>query len=190
MKFGVVTEMSTFLAITQVSSGLKTSHILIFSKYKYLHVKIANLANVLGIRIRSVYAPRTHFQDLWTNTCGLVGVARAFGTVGHACMCNEVWKVWEFKEGKMYVFRWKSSRRWARFQTAQNAKIWSSLKTTTRFICFARRCVSLSYSSFSTRILRRWSCIYALSSPFSRQVPSFSSLWSPFAILTSWQWDR
>ena len=46
MKFGVVTKVSTFLVITQVSSGLKKSHILIFSKYKYLHVKIASLANV------------------------------------------------------------------------------------------------------------------------------------------------
>ena len=32
MKFGVVTKV---LVITQVSSGLKISHILIFSKYKY-----------------------------------------------------------------------------------------------------------------------------------------------------------
>ena len=46
MKFVVVTEVSTFLVITQVSSALKKSHILIFSKYKYLHVKIASLANV------------------------------------------------------------------------------------------------------------------------------------------------
>ena len=46
MKFGGVTEVSTFLVIIQVSSGLKKSHILIFSKYKYLHVKIASLANV------------------------------------------------------------------------------------------------------------------------------------------------
>ena len=46
MKFGVVTELSTFLVITQVSSGSKKSHILIFSKYKYLLVKIAGLANV------------------------------------------------------------------------------------------------------------------------------------------------
>jgi len=46
MKFGVVTEVSTFLAITQVSSGLKKSHIRIFSKYKYLHVRMASLANV------------------------------------------------------------------------------------------------------------------------------------------------
>ena len=38
MKFGVVNEVSTFLVITQVSSGLKKSHILIFSKL-YLHVK-------------------------------------------------------------------------------------------------------------------------------------------------------
>ena len=46
MKFGVVTEVSTLLVITKVSSGLKKLHILIFSKYKYLHVKIASLANV------------------------------------------------------------------------------------------------------------------------------------------------
>ena len=39
MKFGVVTEGSTLLVIAQVSSGFKKSHILIFSKYKYLHVK-------------------------------------------------------------------------------------------------------------------------------------------------------
>ena len=38
MKFGVVTEVSTFLVITQVSSGF--TYILIFNKYKYLHVKI------------------------------------------------------------------------------------------------------------------------------------------------------
>ena len=42
MKFGVVTEVS--VVITQVISGLKKLHILIFSKYKYL--KIASLANV------------------------------------------------------------------------------------------------------------------------------------------------
>ena len=41
-----VTEGKTLLVITQVSSGLKKFHILIFSKYKYLHVKIASLANV------------------------------------------------------------------------------------------------------------------------------------------------
>ena len=36
----------TALVITHVSSGLKKLHILMFSKYKYLHVKIASLANV------------------------------------------------------------------------------------------------------------------------------------------------
>jgi len=41
-----VTEGRTLLVITQVSSGLKKLHILIFNKYKYLHVKIASLANV------------------------------------------------------------------------------------------------------------------------------------------------
>ena len=42
-----VTEERALLAITQVSSGLlKKFHILIFSKCKYLHVKIASLTNV------------------------------------------------------------------------------------------------------------------------------------------------
>ena len=42
----VVTKVSTLLIITRVSSGLKKSQMLIFSKYKYLHVKTASLANV------------------------------------------------------------------------------------------------------------------------------------------------
>ena len=41
----VVTKVST-LFITQVSSGLKKLQMLIFSKYRYLHVKIASLSNV------------------------------------------------------------------------------------------------------------------------------------------------
>ena len=41
-----VTEGRTLLVITQVSSGLKKLHILIFSKCKCLHVKIASLVNV------------------------------------------------------------------------------------------------------------------------------------------------
>ena len=40
------TEGTTLLVTTQVSSGLKKLHILIFSKYNYLHVKIASSANV------------------------------------------------------------------------------------------------------------------------------------------------
>ena len=42
----VVTKVSTLLLITRVSSGLKKLQMLIFSKYKYLHVKIISLANV------------------------------------------------------------------------------------------------------------------------------------------------
>ena len=48
----VVTELSTLLIITRVSSGSKISQMLIFSKYKYLHVKIASLANVKILRHR------------------------------------------------------------------------------------------------------------------------------------------
>ena len=73
MKFGVVNKVSTFLVITQVSSGLKKLHILIFSKYKYLHVKIASLVNVKScvtvVPIVAVYAnwlahSRQHFFSL------------------------------------------------------------------------------------------------------------------------------
>ena len=46
-----VTEERTLLVITQVSSGFKKTphsklYILIFSKYEYLHVRIASLVNV------------------------------------------------------------------------------------------------------------------------------------------------
>ena len=41
-----VTEVSTLLIITRVSSGLKKIANVKFSTYKYLHVKIASLANV------------------------------------------------------------------------------------------------------------------------------------------------
>ena len=40
----MVTEVSRFLILTQVDSGL--TNILIFHKFKYLHVKIASLATV------------------------------------------------------------------------------------------------------------------------------------------------
>ena len=92
--------------------------------------------------------PRMHLDDLWTNMCGLllVGVAHAFGTVGHACAtkCEKC-----EKEGIVYVLHWKSLRMWARFRTSHNARIWSFLKTTMHFICSARPCCSLLYSSFS-----------------------------------------
>ena len=42
----VVTKVSTLLIITRVSSGLKKLQMLMFGKYKYLHVKIDSLANV------------------------------------------------------------------------------------------------------------------------------------------------
>ena len=117
--------------------------------------------------------PRAHLHDFWTNTCGLVGVAHAFGLVGHACATKcEKWE----KEGKAYALRWKSSRMWTHLRTAQNAKIWSFINMTTCFICFARCCCSLSYSSFSVRTSQRWGCNYALSSPpFSHQALAFSS---------------
>ena len=114
--------------------------------------------------------PRVHLHDLWTNTCGLllVGVACAFG-MKWATKCE--------KESKVYVLRWKGSRMWARFRTAQNERIWSFLKTTTWLICFARLCCSHSNSLFSMQTSRPCGCIYAV---FSHQAPSSSSLPSQF----------
>ena len=117
------------------------------------NAKMKLLQLLLGVRIRSVILQGTRLHDLWTNTCGLVVVECAFWTVGHACTtkCEKC-----EKEGKA------SSRMWAHLRTAQNTKIWSFLKTTTCFICFARCCCSLSYSSFSMQTLQRWGCIYSV----------------------------
>ena len=45
-KHFVVTKVSTLLIVTRVSSGLKKIAYVNISIYKYLHVKIASLANV------------------------------------------------------------------------------------------------------------------------------------------------
>ena len=42
------------------------------------HFVAVVFTGLLGVRIHTLH-------DLWTNTCGLVGVAHVFGTVGHAC---------------------------------------------------------------------------------------------------------
>ena len=78
-------------------------------------------------------------------------------------------------------------RNWAGFW---NEKIWSFLKTTTRFICFASSCCSLFHSSFSTRTSRCWGCIYALSSPqFLHQALALSFL-LPSQLLLFWRGDN
>ena len=125
--------------------------------------------------------PRSHLHDLWTNTCGLTVTGSRCATCfwnGRSCMCNEVWK-----EGKAYALRWKSSRMWTCFWTAQNARIWSFLKMTTRFICFAR-CYLILDAGFTALWLH-------FSLPFSCQAPSsfFLAPITIFAILTSWHWD-
>ena len=50
-----------------------------------------------------------------------------------SCICNEVWKV----RGERTYYVERVSWIWARFQTAQNARIWLFLKKTTCYICFA-----------------------------------------------------
>jgi len=48
--------------------------------------------------------------------------------LGQSAICNKVWAVW----GRQSV-HWKSLRKWARFQTPPKVRIWSLLKTATRF---------------------------------------------------------
>ena len=128
--------------------------------------------------------PHVHLNDLWTNTCGL-GMARAYGTVIHACATK--FKKCE-KEGKVYILRWKSLRRWVQFQTTHNTRIWSFLKMTMCIICFARSCCILDGD-----FMALWLYLHSLSSlPFSRQAPSLFYL-TPitfFVILTSQQLKR
>ena len=64
----------------------------------------------------------------------LVGVARAFGTVGH---CNKVWDGWQ-------SVRWKSSRKWPTFQQTEVGAIPHQRKT---------RSARLVASHWSTRQL-------------------------------------
>ena len=125
--------------------------------------------------------PLMHPHDLWTNTCGLllVGVARAVGT-----SMNEQWCKKRKAKLTYYI-----ERMWVCFWTAQNERIWSFLKTTTCFICFARHCCSLLCLSFWMRTSWHCGCIYTLSSlPFSCQAPSSSSLPSQF--LPFWRHDN
>ena len=98
--------------------------------------------------------PRTHLNDLWSNTCGLllVGVAHALGTVDHV---QQVWEGWQ-------SVCWKSLRMWPQLWTTLNVRIWSFLKTAMHFLCFANRCSSLLCSLFLTQSSRGCGCIYAL----------------------------
>ena len=154
--------------------------------WKPEHLQVVMLWVFGAIRANaSCTSPWPLNQHVW-----LVGVAHAFGLVGHA-KCN--------KRSVKSVRRRQSVRITLRVRKCEyifelhNAKIWSFIKTTTHFIRFARCCCSLSYSLFSMRASRHWGCIYALSSPpFSRQAPSsfFLAPITAFAILTLWQWDR
>ena len=117
--------------------------------------------------------PRAHFHGLWTNTCGLVLVQRMKWEKCEKAMCmHYIDKVRECE----CVFEPHRMRRYCRF-----------IKMTMHFICFARRCCSLSYL---TQTSRRWGCIYALSSPpFLPQALALSSL-LPWQLLSFWRDDN
>ena len=125
------------------------------------------------------------FLQVWPGPLPNFWVGPGDEAISHACATNEVWKVWE---GRQNV-RWKSLKMRARFWTPQNAKIWSFIKMTTHFICFARCCCSLSDSLFLTRTSQRWGCIYTLSSPFSCQAPS-SFFFAPITTFAIWRHDN
>ena len=107
--------------------------------------------------------PHAHLNDFWTNTCALllVGVANAFGTVGHVQQ--------RVKSVRRMVKRTYIERVWGcdhvRFQTEPNVRIWLFFKTVRRFfffLCFSGHGSSLSYSSFSMWTSRGCGCIYFL----------------------------
>ena len=69
------------------------------------------------------------------------------------------------------------------FRGCERGFAWHRTRGYTRFICYARRCCSLSYTLFSMRTWRRCGCIYALCLlfPFCARLLALSlSLPSPF----------
>ena len=104
----------------------------------------------------TVYASRTSQrplnQHLWIR-CGM-----CFWDC-QSMHAQGVWKVWE-GEQSVHTMLERVSRSEHGFKL--HRRIWSFLKTTTCFICFARRCWTLLYSSFPTQTSRHYGCIYAL----------------------------
>ena len=168
-------EYSVHRTVRNTSSHQQVSMLCFFLFVSFLQelrgsVLVTRTLPILGVCIRSVCLACISMTFEPTH----VDYVSRHGTCfwdGWSCMCNEVCKLWKGTQSAHITL--KEFKNVSVFWTAQNAKIWSFLKTTMRFICFARCCCSLLYSSFSTRTSRRWGCIYLLSSPlFSHQAPS------------------
>ena len=85
----------------------------------------------------------------------LVGMARAFGVVGHV---------------------WKSVRRMAKRilrEFKEVSEVWAFLKMAMHFLCFASRCSSLWYSSITAQTSRGSGCILAVFTSVLHQSPNF-----------------
>ena len=128
----------------------------------------------------AVYASHVRLNDLWTNMCGLVSTC---GTCFWDCRSVHVQRsVKSVMRVKCMYYIERVSWIWVRFRTAQNARIWSFLKKTTCYICYARCCCcSLVLIVLDTDFTALWLHLCSLSSlPFLRQAPSSSLLPSQF----------
>ena len=124
-----------------------------------------------------VYSLCTHLSNLWIDTCALllVGVARAFGTIGPCATKYE---------------QCEDSKTWEVLSTLLKARIWSFLKTATCFFASLAP-TPLFRSHRSRRRLHRVVAAFWLSVFTSVFTPVFQLLLSSqfSAILTSQQWD-
>ena len=135
--------------------------------------------------------PCSHFHDLWTNTCGLTVTGSRRGTCfwdGQLCMCNEVWKVWEGRQSVCITL--KEFENVSMFSNRTECKNMVVLKTTTRFICFARCCFSFSRTHHSQHWLHGIVAAFTLCLLFRFRARLAHSSSLPSQFLPFWRRDN
>ena len=128
-----------------------------------------------------MYSLCTHLSNLWIDTCALllVGVARAFGTIGPCATKYE---------------QCEDSKTWEVLSTSLKARIWSFLKTATCFFASLAP-TPLFRSHRSCRRLHRvvaafWLSVFtSVFTPVFQLFQLFLTLITIFCHLTSQQWD-
>ena len=104
---------------------------------------------------------------------------------GQSWMCNKR----SVKSVRRHALHWKSLRMRAHFQTAQNTKIWSFIKTTMHFIRFAKH-AALSHTHPSRHRLRGIEAAFTLCLlRFRTRLLALSSL-LPSQLLPFWRCDN